>query len=407
MDYSFGNVRVFGDAPASIQPKLTVSQPGDKYEQEAGRANEQVMRTPEPDLRRQVDEEEERELLQSKPLLQGRVTGGDMGAQPGVPPIVHDVLRSGGRPLDPAPRAFMEPRFGHDFSQVRAHTRSPVEHKHDGGPQREAGIDPTLTAAATRRPEDLLPTNSRRRAKVLGLLSQFAVGVDGRWLSQNMGPGTDLSPKLRTEMEEKFDQDFSGVKVHTGTSAQLVAESLGAHAVTVGQHIAFASGEFRPEESGGRDLLIHELVHTIQQPSGSGIPSGIVLLVPASHVSEREADAAVQFVNADRTDLLAGLTENPSTPQVNRASVCEIIVAAAVAAGFTVIVGVIAAGCAAGSVVTVGGLAIPCTALVIGAAAVGAADAVMWTAILQHEICDTPLTATTQGAGEATPAPAS
>ena len=37
-------------------------------------------------------------------------------------PIVHDVLRSPGRPLDPAPRAFMEHRFGHDFSQVRVHT---------------------------------------------------------------------------------------------------------------------------------------------------------------------------------------------------------------------------------------------------------------------------------------------
>lgn len=39
-----------------------------------------------------------------------------------VPPIVHEVLRSPGQPLDPATRAFMEPRFGHDFSKVRVHT---------------------------------------------------------------------------------------------------------------------------------------------------------------------------------------------------------------------------------------------------------------------------------------------
>ncbi len=39
-----------------------------------------------------------------------------------VPPIVHEVLRSPGQPLDPATRTFMEPRFGHDFSQVRVHT---------------------------------------------------------------------------------------------------------------------------------------------------------------------------------------------------------------------------------------------------------------------------------------------
>jgi Domain of unknown function (DUF4157) len=38
-----------------------------------------------------------------------------------VPSIVHDVLRSPGQPLDTATRAFMEPRFGHDFSHVRLH----------------------------------------------------------------------------------------------------------------------------------------------------------------------------------------------------------------------------------------------------------------------------------------------
>lgn len=38
-----------------------------------------------------------------------------------VPPIVHEVLRSPGQPLDPAIRGFFEPRFGHDFSQVRVH----------------------------------------------------------------------------------------------------------------------------------------------------------------------------------------------------------------------------------------------------------------------------------------------
>src|SRR5208283_3886724 len=39
-----------------------------------------------------------------------------------VPPIVHEVLRSRGQPLDQGTRAFMEPRFGHDFSKVRVHT---------------------------------------------------------------------------------------------------------------------------------------------------------------------------------------------------------------------------------------------------------------------------------------------
>lgn len=39
-----------------------------------------------------------------------------------VPAIVHDVLNSPGQALDTSTRAFMEPRFGHDFSSVRVHT---------------------------------------------------------------------------------------------------------------------------------------------------------------------------------------------------------------------------------------------------------------------------------------------
>lgn len=44
-----------------------------------------------------------------------------------VPLIVHDVLQSPGQPLDAATRAFMEPRFGRDFSGVRVHTDARAE----------------------------------------------------------------------------------------------------------------------------------------------------------------------------------------------------------------------------------------------------------------------------------------
>lgn len=39
-----------------------------------------------------------------------------------LPSMVHDVLRSAGQPLNAATRAFMEPRFGQDFSKIRVHT---------------------------------------------------------------------------------------------------------------------------------------------------------------------------------------------------------------------------------------------------------------------------------------------
>jgi hypothetical protein len=46
----------------------------------------------------------------------------DQAENASVPPFVHEVLQLPGKPLDSATRAFMEPRFGHDFSRVRVHT---------------------------------------------------------------------------------------------------------------------------------------------------------------------------------------------------------------------------------------------------------------------------------------------
>src|SRR5215471_5289996 len=52
-----------------------------------------------------------------------RVAAGEPEAA-AVPSIVHDVLRSPGQPLDTSTRNFFEPRFGHDFCNVRVHADS-------------------------------------------------------------------------------------------------------------------------------------------------------------------------------------------------------------------------------------------------------------------------------------------
>jgi uncharacterized protein DUF4157 len=46
---------------------------------------------------------------------------GDSSEEHEVPPIVNEVLNSPGQPLDAGSRAFFEPRFGRDFSNVRIH----------------------------------------------------------------------------------------------------------------------------------------------------------------------------------------------------------------------------------------------------------------------------------------------
>lgn len=57
----------------------------------------------------------------SKGLLNLRRSSANMTKSSSVPPVVHEVLNLPGQPLDNETRAFMEPRFGHDFSRVRIH----------------------------------------------------------------------------------------------------------------------------------------------------------------------------------------------------------------------------------------------------------------------------------------------
>jgi hypothetical protein len=124
--HDFSRVPIHPPAAGAIQTKLEINQPGDDYEQEADRVAERVMRMLEPQLQRACGGEgpkcrteqlgRAQEHLQTK-----RVGSGDLG-DTAVPPIVQEVLRSPGRPLDLATRALMEPRFGHHFAKVRVHT---------------------------------------------------------------------------------------------------------------------------------------------------------------------------------------------------------------------------------------------------------------------------------------------
>lgn len=124
---------------AGIQAKLVVGQPGDKYEQEADRVADAVMRMTEPEVQRQVEEEE---LIETKtiadqitPSVQRQVkneeeeemlqTKGRTGQTPEVTPNLEsriNALRGGGQPLPRSMRNFFEPRFGRDFGQVRIRT---------------------------------------------------------------------------------------------------------------------------------------------------------------------------------------------------------------------------------------------------------------------------------------------
>jgi hypothetical protein len=117
------------DIIPNLQAKLEISQPDDPYEQEADHVAEQVMRM--PDSAAPVQRKcacggiagpagECEACARKRQVLQRRAT--DQATTITGSPTVDEALRSPGQPLDSSTKAFMEPRFGYDFSSVQVHT---------------------------------------------------------------------------------------------------------------------------------------------------------------------------------------------------------------------------------------------------------------------------------------------
>lgn len=81
-------------------------------------------------------------------------------------------------------------------------------------------------------------------------------------------PGRPLDPDTRSWMEGRFGHDFSSVRIHTDPGAAASARAVDAAAYTVGNHVVFGTGRYRPRTEEGRHLLAHELTHTLQQGAG-------------------------------------------------------------------------------------------------------------------------------------------
>jgi len=94
-------------------------------------------------------------------------------------------------------------------------------------------------------------------------------------------------------MEAFYKHDFSQVRIHADSRAGDSARAVSARAYTVGQNIVFGSGEYAPETSEGRKLLVHELAHTIQQTDKPTHGLGTLRVGDHDGASEHEAEAAV------------------------------------------------------------------------------------------------------------------
>jgi len=211
---------------APIQPKLTIGQPGDRYEQEADQVAATVMAMPEPthssiqrqELAEAQESEEEPEEIQTKPLVDS------------ITPLVQ-----------------RQPEEDSEEIQTKASEEEP-----------EIQTKPVVDSAP------LIQRQSEDESEEVQTKSEQAPSTTSNLetqLTNSKGGGSPLGDDVRSFMESRFNTDFSHVRVHTDSPAVQMNRELRAQAFTHGSNIYFGAGK----SPGQNELTAHELTHVVQQ----------------------------------------------------------------------------------------------------------------------------------------------
>ena len=207
--------------PQMIMSKLKIGKPGDTYEQEADRVADQVMQTPDSHIQRQPVEEEE-EMVQ----MQAAEEEEELQMQ-------HEDMEEEQLQMQSEEEEELQMKCKECEEQEKMQMVPAIQMQEDG--------------VAYASPDIVDQLNSTK------------------------GGGRPLAPDIQREMSTKMGSNFSNVQVHTDSRAVQMNRALGARAFTVGQNIYFNSNQFAPSSSSGKRLLVHELVHTVQQGSDKRI----------------------------------------------------------------------------------------------------------------------------------------
>jgi len=208
-----------------FQTKLNVHPAHDAYEQEADAMADRVLSMPQGEgISPAIQKQSEEEGLQTKPL-------------------VDEITRIGN--VDGA-AAQHKPAFD-SASEMDQQTTS-------GGDVQSKSIGMDLQMQE--ESEDEL----QAKGDPVSPPKDFEQNLQG-----SKGGGQALPTSTQSRMEQGFGANFQDVRVHTGTNAVQMSQSIGAQAFTHGKDIYFNEGKYQPGTSQGDHLIAHELTHTVQQ----------------------------------------------------------------------------------------------------------------------------------------------
>jgi hypothetical protein len=242
-------------ASPTIQPKLKVGPVGDAYEQEADRVARQVMAKPAAP-RAQRKEEEGEGIHAAAGGVQRTV------APPKITPLVQRASHGNGCKC----KACSSVQRHHDEDEHLQRHHDEEEKLQRTAHGKGCKCNSCSSVQRHHSPEEERHVQRSTPAKDGSFETDSNLEGQVRNLA---GRGRPMNDGLRSEMEGRFGgADFSNVRLHTGAEANTLNRSMSAHAFTHGNNIAFASGQYNPGSQHGKQLLAHELAHTIQQTGG-------------------------------------------------------------------------------------------------------------------------------------------
>jgi hypothetical protein len=272
-------------AAQPIQAKLTIGEPGDKYEQEADQVAARVVNqinAPQPqpssqDASVQRDEiAEDEEKLNKKPLSDSiqREELPEEDEEVQRKPLSDSIQRQELPEEDeevkmkPLSDSIQRQELPEEDEEVKMKPLSDSIQREEL-PEEDEEVQRKPLSDSIQR-QELPEEDEEVKMKPLVQRSSAAGGMAATpdleaSIQQARGSGQPLADTVRKPMEQAFGADFSGVNVHTDTKSDQLNQSIQAKAFTTGKDIFFRQGEYDPGSRGGQELIAHELTHVVQQ----------------------------------------------------------------------------------------------------------------------------------------------
>ena len=170
-------------------------------------------------------------------------------------------------------------------SQVQRQEEEEEEEEEEVQAQRQEKEEEELQAQ--RQPAEEEEEEQVQAQSAEGQPDTVSENIEAR-INNARGSGHPLSENVREPMEQAFEADFSDVRVHNDSEANLLNEQLSARAFTTARDIFFRQGEYSPGSDNGRRLIAHELTHVVQQGKGRVSKDGLTVLQTFSAIIEEK-----------------------------------------------------------------------------------------------------------------------